>query len=60
MTDRVKAAVADLTRTIREIRESTGPAVVRREEGNFFTFTTPATSSSPVKNIPAPEPPKER
>jgi hypothetical protein len=45
MTDRVKEAMAELTKTIREIRESNCPVVIRREEGDFFTFTTPGTSS---------------
>lgn len=41
MSDELKKAVADVVKTIREIRTSTGPAQVRVEEGDFFTFSTP-------------------
>lgn len=49
MTDQVRRAVADLSKTIREIRESTSPATERREEGDYFSFSTPGRLSSTEK-----------
>ncbi|MGE3274957.1 MAG: hypothetical protein AB7O67_07580 [Vicinamibacterales bacterium] len=61
MTDRVRAAVDELSRTIREIRESSGPAVVRRQDGDFFAFSTPGGSPGPVPAEPlAPHPERKR
>lgn len=55
MTDQVKEAVARLTRTIREIQDSSGPPVVRRQEGDFYTFSTPGF---PRPATPEPETPQ--
>jgi hypothetical protein len=55
MTDQVKEAVARLTRTVREIQESSGPPVVRRQEGDFYTFSTPGF---PRPSAPESETPK--
>lgn len=46
MTDAVKKAVADLLRTVQEIREGTAPAPVHHQDGHFFTFTTPGVRPS--------------
>jgi hypothetical protein len=58
MTDQVKEAVARLTRTIREIQESSGPPVVRRQEGDFYTFSTPGFPRPPAGAPGTPEDPK--
>jgi hypothetical protein len=49
MTDQIKEALADLTRTMRQIRESDPPTPSAVRDGDFFAFPTPGR--------PAPEKP---
>lgn len=60
MTDQVKEAVERLTRTIREIQESSGPPVVRRQEGDFYTFSTPGFPRPATAERQTPGEPKRK
>jgi hypothetical protein len=52
MTDTVKKAVADLVRTVQQIREASIPAPVHHQDGDFFTFTTPGMPPSERPPVP--------
>ncbi len=56
MTDKLKEALADLTRTMKEIREGSTRFPAGRQDGDFFSFPTPGREPSP----PAPPTPKDR
>ncbi|MDP1571946.1 MAG: hypothetical protein Q8L86_18265 [Vicinamibacterales bacterium] len=60
MTDQVKEAVARLTRTIREIQDSSGPPVVRRQEGDFYTFSTPGFPRPVTPDSETPQGPERK
>ena len=61
MTDKLKEALADLSRTMKDIREGNTPFPSGRQDGDFFSFPTPGrepvvqgpdferSSSKPVK-----------
>ena len=53
MTDQLKEALADLTRTMRQIRESDAPTPSRVQDGDFFSFPTPG------RPAPAPQTPTD-
>lgn len=59
MTDAVKKAVADLLRTVQEIRDGTAPPPVRHQDGDFFTFTTPGVRPSERPFAPTPVPTRD-
>ncbi len=56
MTDNVKKAVADLVKTVQQIRESSSPAPVHYQDGDFFTFTTPGVPPGERPVFPSPPP----
>lgn len=62
MTETVKKAVADLVRTVQQIREASIPAPVHHQDGDFFTFTTPGVppAERPSARTPAPKPDSSR
>jgi hypothetical protein len=41
MTDKLKEALADLSRTMKDIREGNTPFPSGRQDGDFFSFPTP-------------------
>ncbi len=56
MTEAVKKAVADLVKTVQQIRESSTPAPVHYQDGDFFRFTTPGVPPGERPVIPSPPP----
>lgn len=53
MTDKLKEALADLARTMKELREGTTHFQAGRQDGDFFSFPTPGRE--PVAKAPEPE-----
>jgi hypothetical protein len=56
MTEAVKKAVDDLVKTVQQIRESSSPAPVYYQDGDFFTFTTPGVAPDERPIIPTAPP----
>ena len=52
MTDKLKEALADLNRTMQDIREGNTRFPTGRQDGDFFSFPTPGRE--PVAQVPAP------
>jgi hypothetical protein len=50
MTDQLREALADLTRTMRQIRESDAPTPTRIQDGDFFSFPTPGRPAPAPQN----------
>ena len=52
MTDKLKEALADLSRTMQDIREGNTRFPTGRQDGDFFSFPTPGREA--VEQVPAP------
>lgn len=53
MTDKLKEALADLARTMKDLREGTTRFPAGRQDGDFFSFPTPGRE--PIAQAPEPE-----
>jgi len=57
MTDELKEALADLNRTMRDIRAGNTRFPTGRQDGDFFSFPTPGREPATDTHAPKPDSP---